>query len=484
MKQNKLSNAVKFALTGVAFGALAACGGSGGSDSFTTTTSTGASTGAVTGFGSVYVNGVRFDTDSAELKSDDGIEREVQLEKGMILVVRGEWEGNEGRASLVEYDDTLRGPLTTATWDDVEKTGELSVIGQTVRLDSRTVFRGATPAELRDAGADTYIVRVSGWPLADGSFRASYIGARLSSSGDFDDLNEAEVEGQISGLDLQAQAFNINGLQVNYESAVSDDDFPLADLAEGLDVDVEGFIQNGVLMAEEIDIKRDDLFSDDDDVEFSGPVAADFNPETGQFTVNGITVQVTDSTEFDDGLSEAQDLTGGLFVSVEGEYRNGVVIADEIEAAEGEAELEGLVSAINRESRELTVGGARVVVTQSTLLADEDEDDSDTRERFKFEDFVEGDYLEVEGFQRTQEGGYLEAVKIEREEDSDTEFELEGRITSVSVSGDVITVMGLDLVGASNFEGLAEGLEVEVDYTFNTGGDYVIQSLEIESEDD
>jgi hypothetical protein len=485
MKQNKLGKAVKLSLAGLAFGALAACGGGsggGGSDPTRDVGSSGAVTGPVTGFGSVYVNGVRFDTDSSELESDDGIEREVELEKGMIVTVRGEWDGDEGRASQVRYDDTLRGPLTGATWNEAQQTGVLNIIGQAVAVDSKTVFRGATPEELRDGAANTWLVRISGWPVADGRFRASFVGARLRSTGSFDDLNEIEIEGQVSNLDAEAQTFTINGLPVNYASAISDDGLSLSELSNGRNVDVEGLIESGVVIAEEIEIQGRGFFRDDDDVEFSGPLSADFDTQSRQFTVNGMTIQVTGDTEFDDGLSGAADLVSGLLVSVEGQYRDGIVFAEEIEAAEGEAELEASISAIDRQRRELTVGGVRVVVTQGTLLADEDEDDSDSRARLTFETLAVNDFLEIEGFQRRNDGGYLEASRIEREDDFDTEFDLKGRITALN--GDVMTVLGLELRGASGFSGLFEGLEVEVDYRRNAGGEYVIESLEPENEDD
>ncbi|MAP32761.1 MAG: hypothetical protein CMG81_09530, partial [Marinobacter sp.] len=56
----------------------------------------------------------------------------------------------------------------------------------------------------------------------------------------------------------------INGFSVNYELASGDDDFDLDDLSDGMAVEVEGYLQDGILMAKEID-DEDDLFDDDDD---------------------------------------------------------------------------------------------------------------------------------------------------------------------------------------------------------------------------
>lgn len=193
MKRNALSLAIKFAISGALVGALAACGGGSGSGSSDSAdTSSGSSVGPVSGFGSVYVNGTRFHTDGS-VTSDDGVERETQLEKGMILKVRGSWDDRgEGQAQRVDYDDTIRGPLTSAIWDDVEKSGTLIVAGQTVHLDGQTVFKGLSPVELNGVAADTYRVRVSGWQLSDDTFRASFVGVKAI-SGDFDDDNEVEI---------------------------------------------------------------------------------------------------------------------------------------------------------------------------------------------------------------------------------------------------------------------------------------------------
>src|SRR5690554_8191844 len=90
----------------------------------------------------------RFTTDG-RVSSDDGLEREDQLDKGMVLKVRGSWDGRgEGRADNISYDDTLRGPLTGATWDASASTGELNLLGQSIALAKETVFRGATPEQL------------------------------------------------------------------------------------------------------------------------------------------------------------------------------------------------------------------------------------------------------------------------------------------------------------------------------------------------
>ena len=62
---------VSLAIAGVI--GLTACGGGGsGSDSSTATTGSMITSGVVTGFGSVFVDGVEFETDSSSFSLDDG----------------------------------------------------------------------------------------------------------------------------------------------------------------------------------------------------------------------------------------------------------------------------------------------------------------------------------------------------------------------------------------------------------------------------
>ncbi|WP_372966093.1 DUF5666 domain-containing protein [Marinobacter sp.] len=471
MKRNGLFIAVKMVVVGAFAGSLVACGGSGsGSGSAdvasVSASSQGSSVGAVTGFGSVYVNGTRFATNGS-VTSDDGIEREDQLHKGMVLKVRGSWDGlGEGRADDVAYDDTLRGPLASANWDGLTKTGQLEILGQTVELDRQTVFRGATPDELAAHPAG-YRVRVSGWPAEDGVFKASYVGAKVIGQ-TFDGENDAEIEGRVANLDAAARTFTINGYNIDYQLAIGDEDFDLNNLANGMSVEVEGSLQGDLLMAKEIDTE-DSLFDDEDDAEISGDLYG-FDSSARAFLINGVPVQYDSDTEFDDiSVSSLQD---GIYLKVEGEFRNGVLLADEIEGKEGDAELSGRVQSIDLTNETLVVSGVRVKLSSGTLI----EDDSDDRHS-RVQDinaFGIGDYLEVEGRQRSADGGYLEAFVIEREDgDDETSAEIEARVDAISDTS--ITIMNLDiLLGGFSAGGVQVGDDVEAEYQQNDGGEFVL----------
>ncbi|SNC65507.1 hypothetical protein SAMN04487881_1298 [Marinobacter sp. es.048] len=480
MNRKPLAIAVKLAMTGALAGALAACGGGGSGDSSTSDTSSGTSVGAVSGFGSVYVNGTRFETDGS-VSSDDGLEREDQLEKGMILKVEGDWDDRgEGRADRVSYDDTLRGPISAMSWDDITRTGSLTMLGQTISLDGKTVFRGATPTTLAGNPQD-YRVRVSAWRLEDGSFRASFVGARAIGL-EFDDNNEVEIEGVVADLDASAQTFTINGFLVDYTIAVGDDGFSLDDLANGIVVEVEGYLDGTTIMAEEIE-DEDDLFDDDDDVEISGSIY-DYDAASGQFSVNGVRVQIDGGTEFDDLLESS--LADGLFVKVEGDFRNGVLVAEEIEGRDSDAELDGRIESLDLTNETMVVSGVRVQLTGNTLIDDDDDDEDDLRSRVQdIQSLQVGDYLEIEGRQQSSDGGFLEAISIEREDDDDDDdFELEARVSAIGA--DSITIMNLEVLRNDfSLSGAQVGDEVEIEYRQTSGGEYELtDNVEVDDDSD
>jgi len=478
----------------VAFGVISACGGSGDGGLDVADggiRGTGSSVGPVSGFGSVFVNGVEFSTDRSVV-GDDGINQESRLVVGMILRVDGEWRDTGlGDAETVEYDDTLRGTMQVlGSWNPVSKTATVQILGQTVRVDSRTVVKGMTVETLDNF--DGEFVRMSGWRLPNGEFRASYLGLRTqSNSDDFDSLNEVELEGIISGL--TGTDFMIGSQLVNYSGAAPDG-LSLADLADGDAVEVEGSLSGSTLMAQEIrpDDSRRYLRGTDDDIEFVGPVSAAFSQSTGTFTVNGITVRVTDDTEFD-GLSGPDELVQRLLVQVEGDFESdGSVTAEEIELREADSELEGgPAEEIDLSARQFRVGGVFVQVTPLTIITDDDDES-----RLSLSDLALPSELEIEGIERSGDDGsiYLEALKIEREDDSpEGEFELTGRI--LEMVNDRIRRLGVDLFITTNTEfdtprselqGLVDASQrpkVEVEYEF-IGTRYVIEEIELEEDDD
>ena len=84
----EINNIRNFTLAGIAAAVMLGCGGSGDSG---TAGNTGITTvGALTGFGSVYVNGVEYETDEAEYEvEDEAAFDDSALKVGMVVKVKG-----------------------------------------------------------------------------------------------------------------------------------------------------------------------------------------------------------------------------------------------------------------------------------------------------------------------------------------------------------------------------------------------------------
>lgn len=508
MKLKSTQIATRLSLTALALGVLTACGG-GGSDNLDVADGgirgTGSSVGPVSGFGSVFVNGVRFDTDdlNGQVQSDDGITTESELNEGMILRVDGQWrDDGTGTADAVEYDDTLRGEIEKVTADPsgAGEFVEIVVMGQTVVVGQQTVVKGTTFTDLLSGSGDGLSVRVSAWRQEDGSFRASYVGVIDNT------LNDVEIEGAIDEGSVQPGSFTINGVNVTYDSNVEfGDGVSESDLVAGRLFEVEGDFMNGTLHAREIerdDFRRYSRASDDDDIEFTSTIQEAFSStgsgaQTGEFRMSNLVVRVTEETEFDDGLTVA-DLKQGILIQVEGEFADdGTVVAEEIELRESNAEVEGVVTnaSVNLSERTLDVGGVRIMVTPQTIITDDDDDT-----RIKLEDLVGFYEVEVEGIEREDDNGnvFLEAVKIEREElevGDDDQFQLTGGLRgmdqfSIEVLG-VSIALGIDTefddVSRDELQARVDNQErpvVEVEYDRRTNGTFRADEIELEEDDD
>ena len=127
--------------------ALAACGGGGGSSTTSGGTSnpsgasTSSSSGAITAFGSVFVNGHEYATGGAQVVDDDtGITdaRVSALEVGQVVDVDPASNSTTATpvARLLHVHPLVRGDVDA--WDGTANT--LTVMGQVVRLDSATLF--------------------------------------------------------------------------------------------------------------------------------------------------------------------------------------------------------------------------------------------------------------------------------------------------------------------------------------------------------
>jgi hypothetical protein len=415
------------ALALVALG-VASCGGGGGGDGFAGIDRLGVSTGTVTGFGSIFVNGVEWETDGATITVDDDPGAESDLRVGQVVTVRGELNsaGTVGTADSVEFDNSLEGPVASIDLP----AGTFVVLGQTVVTSAETQFDDSIPDRQPDGRrtlddlAEDDVVEVSGYRDAAGAVRATRVAIRGGAS------IEYEVKGVVSGLNTGTTTFAIGTLQVNYAGATLED-FGSDTLSNGDFVEVEGTVAGNLLTASKVELE-DDLGGDDgDEGELEGFITS--FTSAASFEVNGVPVTTNSGTGYEGGTSANLGLN--VKVEVEGEFNaSGVLVADKVEfrigGEDADVEVAGSVDTVNVGAGTFTIEGLDVVIrTDGATRFEDDSDDDEGDGSFNLAELMAGDYVEVRGAEDASTGAANDviAIRIERD-DADDEVVLQGPI--------------------------------------------------------
>ena len=357
------------------------------------------SRGQVTAFGSVYVNGVRYDTDSAIFLINGSLGAESDLTVGQVVTVYGEYDDatGEGIADVVVAENAVEGPISMLD----PSSGQMNVLGQIVHFNADTAWSLNSGGDgIEDLGAGD-VIAVSGYRNADDEIVATLVSDRLS-DGDFD------VTGSIGSVDPASTTFWIDGLSVDYGSANL---FGLAGgmPATGQRVDVTGAILNasGQLVATSV-------AADFDDIDVGPGTAAEIEGLVttvyawNLFDIDGTSVRIDYGARIVDGwiFGIAEDSR----LEVEGTFdTNGVLVADTVRfERSSDTEASGLVQSIGDGS--FVIGGQRVTVSPETAWNDDSDDDD---RRFGLGAMRTGDYVTVKGY---VSGAGITATRVERDD--------------------------------------------------------------------
>ncbi|MEO7386397.1 MAG: DUF5666 domain-containing protein [Gammaproteobacteria bacterium] len=488
---NKLSR--WFGIAGVAgavLGLVVACGGGGGGGGFVGIDRLGVTNGTITGFGSIFVNGVEYSTTGADFDIDDSPGSQGDLEVGQQVTI--EWsstdDGVTRRGNVIRYDDTLEGPIGSIDLANQS----LIILGQVVIVDGATSFDNEiVPRDLTGL-AEGDVVKVSGQVDGNGSVRATRI--------DFsENLDDFEVRGVIESLDEISETFILNGLTVDYTGVLD-----LPDLANGLFVEVgsdEFDSGSGTLFATTIQLEDEGVptANDGDDGEIEGYVTRFVS--VSNFDVSGVPVTTNGQTAYEDGV--AGDLAENVKVEVKGEVNaSGVLVASKIEFKSGDNDGDGDddsidgrvaadVTAVNAGAGTLTLAGVSVNVGAETRYEDQT---GVAGQSFGLSDISAGDYVEIRGLPGA--GATLAALIVERNEAND-EGVLRGLASAIanpnlSVLGVPVITDGSTQFRDSNgnsisagtfFAAISNGSEVKVRFT-QAAGTIVADEIKLEDGDD
>ena len=300
------------------------CGGTGTDLAGGGSSGTGISTGSITSFGSVEMNGVHYLTDSDVApdyithKFSHGMDNSSMMDSDLFrvgMVVTIYHGANDNNAQQIEYQDNLQGPIAA------KNSNTLTVLGQTVVVSDAAGF------DLNE------IVQVSGFVDSAGRIRATYI-ERNSQSHHHG--GEIEVKGFVSGLSSSTASFQLGPLpdgtgmtaMVSFSPAVG------AGLANGMYVQVLTTNQQpvpGVITATRIDkLSPRTVFPDKAMVDLEGLVTASPSGSGNvlSFAVEGKPVLTDNVTQYVGGT--AANIQTDVRLQVQGTENGGVLSAANI----------------------------------------------------------------------------------------------------------------------------------------------------------
>ena len=307
---------------------LVACGGGGGGSSAGVGTGgTGSfAVGTISGFGSIIVNGVRYDDSGANVFDDDDESvTSGSLAIGQVVEIRGSVndDGLTGTASSVAYYSALKGPVTAVNVG----AGTVTVFGQVVNVTPTTLFEDVSGLAALAVGN---VIEVYGLPAANGAITATRIEREATTILGFD--GEYRIRGVVSGTVATAPGvgFTVGTVNVQVPNA-SDPDVVRGTIADGVFVKVrlaKTEISPNTYTATRVRVKERVYESGVTKAEVEGLIS-EYTVATAPFKVNGYPVQLDTTVTYEDGA--VGDLADGVRIEAKGIVTNGVLIVRKVE---------------------------------------------------------------------------------------------------------------------------------------------------------
>lgn len=326
---------IKRAVAGLgacALALLAACGG--GGDSGTSGTSNEAVyQGTIGGFGSVIVNGVRFDDSSAGITIDDNVSHVGALKLGMRTEIKGSVsdDGTAGSAHSVSVDTSVRGAIASIDLAN----SRFQIRGIAVQTDDKTVYEGAS---------NLAALKTGDWVEVHGSvdFANRVVQATRVEVKAPEDVGHMVLFGKATAV--AATSFTLGDLTVDYSQARLIG-FDAGVIPEGAVVRVRSNTApvGNVLQATVVKAVKAPRLTDGTPAAVEGRVQQFVS--VSDFLVSGTAVDATNAV-FDNGT--AADLAEGKRVIVYGTLSNGKIVAKKLrffkKDQDGEVRLIGMVT--------------------------------------------------------------------------------------------------------------------------------------------
>jgi hypothetical protein len=314
-------NGMTLSMVAAAAALVAGCGGGGSSSPQASAVApqqlgTMTTSGTVTGFGSVIVDGVRIDDRNvvAGVEQEDSSVVNAELKIGQHVDV--EHDANL-LATMVRITSELKGSV-----DSVSTTaGTLSILGQTVAINTvvangpLTVFEAPYTSLADIKAGDT--IEVHGLIKVDATGTSSLQATRIEKAAV---AAFSRVRGDITDLSTTASTFKVGTLLVSYAGATVKPS--AAALANGADVVVSipanKTFTGAAVNAAVVKVKNRHEENQDKEGKLGGPITK-FDAAGKTFTVDGVKVDASKAV-FEQSNRTFADLSEGVYVRVKGSY--------------------------------------------------------------------------------------------------------------------------------------------------------------------
>jgi len=410
-----IANRFKAAAFATLVSLLVACGGGGTSG---LTSQSVVTKGVITAMGSIWVNGVEYETPvGGTYSEDDSTSDTASYEVGQVVSLRGtrNSDGISGTAEVVEYEAEIEGAAGLGN----------TINGVTIITD-QTLIRGTR-------------YEVSGFWVNDTTLQATFI--KVDDDGDSID----EVKGKVDAVDLIS--ITVNGVIYLYTDASLS--FAVNNIVE-VHFDPTTFTTPpDTYTATRVELE--DTFFDDlgegQEIEIEGAVNLDISgcPPGANFKINTTCIN-SDMVpaEWTDGLNEFNDLVTGSRTEAEGHINaDGLLIAEKIMGRGNRVRINAIASNVGGTGGAGTLdlfSGSIQVTTLDGLT------EFDINGSTEFSSITNGNGLEIRGI-RTGATSVL-ALRVEAVTVVAAEHELRAEVDENGAEGtDIgsnnITVMGI-----------------------------------------
>lgn len=352
-------------------------------------TGTGMTAGRITGFGSIYVNGIHYNVDDAQFYRDStSTTEQSDFSVGEYVTITGsEVVDGEAIATRVSFESLIRGIVTVVSTDGIH----LKVMGQTITTDELSIFHGFETLSALSLGN---LVEISGTRNANNDIVASSI--TLLTQQALPNSN-IKLEGTLQNLSIEQKIFSIGDLSIDY-SAAHFREGTEKDLSNAVFVSVrsEQTVENNQVFATQVTFKNKRYnYDNNKHIEIEGHITR-FETERS-FELNNQAITTDNQTVFEGITAEALALD--MSIEVEGMINDqGTLEADKITSRQtkiNRIKMDGNLTSIDLNNNSFVLNEKRFFIDNTSILLGKKADKKKLN-IINLSSLKAGDYVDIE----------------------------------------------------------------------------------------